>query len=91
MFDNSVDMGAQASFAMEFCAVESCGKRTPSRIVSVRRDEVIHLILAGANREANLELLSDLCKMMVDGSLWAMGEITPFPVHSVMKQLPQEL
>ena len=34
VFDDTVDMAAQARFAMEFCAVESCGKCTPCRIGS---------------------------------------------------------
>ena len=29
VFDDSVDMAAQARYAMEFCAIESCGKCTP--------------------------------------------------------------
>ncbi|WP_421911977.1 formate dehydrogenase beta subunit [Marinobacter sp.] len=91
VFDDTVDMGAQARFAMEFCAVESCGKCTPCRIGSVRGVEVIDRILAGENRDANLSLLEDLCETMVDGSLCAMGGMTPFPVQSVMKYFPDDL
>lgn len=29
-FDDTVDMAAQAEFAMAFCAHESCGKCTPA-------------------------------------------------------------
>src|SRR3546814_6746123 len=39
VFDDSVDMAQMARFAMEFCAVESCGKCTPCRIGSTRRSE----------------------------------------------------
>ncbi|AXS83676.1 MULTISPECIES: NADH-quinone oxidoreductase subunit NuoF [Marinobacter] len=91
VFDDTVDMGAQARFAMEFCTVESCGKCTPCRIGSVRGVEVIDRIRAGENREANLALLEDLCETMVDGSLCAMGGMTPFPVQSVMKHFPDDL
>lgn len=91
MFDDTVDMGEQARFAMEFCAVESCGKCTPCRIGSVRGVEVIDRIRADDNREANLELLEELCETMVDGSLCAMGGMTPFPVQSVMKHFPDDL
>src|SRR3546814_1721881 len=38
VFDDSVDMAQMARFAMEFCAVESCGKCTPCRIGSTRGD-----------------------------------------------------
>ena len=47
VFDDTVDMAHQARFAMEFCAVESCGKCTPCRIGSVRGMEVIDRIMAG--------------------------------------------
>lgn len=91
MFDDTVDMGEQARFSMEFCAVESCGKCTPCRIGSVRGVEVIDKIRAGDNAEKNLELLSDLCETMIDGSLCAMGGMTPYPVESVMKYFPEDL
>ncbi|MFN6980032.1 MAG: NADH-quinone oxidoreductase subunit F, partial [Gemmobacter sp.] len=42
--DDSADMLAMARFAMEFCAVESCGKCTPCRIGAVRGIEVIDRI-----------------------------------------------
>ncbi|WP_205341413.1 formate dehydrogenase beta subunit [Denitrificimonas caeni] len=91
VFDDTVDMGEQARFAMEFCSVESCGKCTPCRIGSVRGVEVIDRIRAGENRDDNLELLAELCETMVDGSLCAMGGMTPFPVQSVMKYFPEDL
>jgi formate dehydrogenase iron-sulfur subunit len=90
-FDDTVDMGEQARFAMEFCAVESCGKCTPCRIGSVRGVEVIDRIRAGTDRDNNLVLLQELCETMVDGSLCAMGGMTPFPVQSVMKHFPEDL
>ncbi|MDW5377001.1 NADH-ubiquinone oxidoreductase-F iron-sulfur binding region domain-containing protein [Halomonas sp. HP20-15] len=91
MFDDTVDMGEQARFAMEFCSVESCGKCTPCRIGAVRGVEVIDRIRAGDNRDANLELLSELCDTMVAGSLCAMGGMTPFPVQSVLQHFPDDL
>src|SRR5881409_1522039 len=69
VFDDSVDMAKQARFAMEFCAIESCGKCTPCRIGAVRGVEVIDKIIAGIERDKNLELLDDLCTTMIDGSL----------------------
>ena len=85
VFDDTVDMAHQARFAMEFCAEESCGKCTPCRIGSVRGVEVIDRIIAGEDQEANLVLLEDLCEVMVDGSLCAMGGLTPNPVRSALK------
>ncbi|MEQ9563511.1 MAG: NADH-quinone oxidoreductase subunit NuoF [Woeseiaceae bacterium] len=90
VFDDTVDMGAQARFAMEFCAIESCGKCTPCRIGSVRGVEVIDRIRSNENREANIALLSELCDTMVDGSLCAMGGLTPYPVRSALKYFPED-
>jgi len=90
VFDDTVDMSLQARFAMEFCAEESCGKCTPCRVGAVRGVEVIDRIIAGENREANLELLEDLCETMIDGSLCAMGGLTPMPVRSVLEYFPED-
>lgn len=90
VFDDSVDMLEQARFAMEFCAVESCGKCTPCRIGSVRGVEVIDKISKNENRSANLELLEELCETLDAGSLCAMGGLTPMPVRSAVKYFPQD-
>ena len=91
VFDDTVDMGEQARFAFEFCALESCGKCTPCRIGSVRGVEIVDKLREGVNRDANLILLKDLCDTLVEGSLCAMGGMTPFPVMSVVKHFPEEL
>jgi len=90
VFDDTVDMAAQARFAMEFCAVESCGKCTPCRVGSTRGVEVIDKITAGVDRERNLVLLDDLCTTMTDGSLCAMGGLTPLPVRSALAHFPED-
>nr|WP_320134647.1 NADH-quinone oxidoreductase subunit NuoF [uncultured Amphritea sp.] len=90
VFDDTVDMSAQARFSMEFCVAESCGKCTPCRIGSTRGVEVIDRIRNDENRAANMELLSDLCDTMIDGSLCAMGGMTPFPVQSAVKHFPED-
>ena len=90
VFDDSVDMASQARFAMEFCAIESCGKCTPCRIGAQRGVEVIDKIVANENRQKNLELLEDLCVTMTDGSLCAMGGLTPMPVMSAVKGFPED-
>lgn len=43
-FDDTVDMAHMAQYAMEFCAIESCGKCTPCRIGSTRGVETIQKI-----------------------------------------------
>jgi formate dehydrogenase iron-sulfur subunit len=84
VFDESVDMAQQAKFAMEFCAIESCGKCTPCRLGSTRGAETIEKIMLGEDVQGNKKLLLDLCEVMTDGSLCAMGGLTPLPVRSAM-------
>jgi len=89
-FDDTVDMAQQARFAMEFCAIESCGKCTPCRIGSTRGVEVIDRIIGNHARAMNTTLLRDLCDTMVNGSLCALGGLTPFPVLSAMEHFPED-
>jgi formate dehydrogenase iron-sulfur subunit len=91
VFDDTADMAQQARFAMEFCAIESCGKCTPCRVGAVRGVEVIDKILNGKDEKANIELLEELCQTMVDGSLCALGGMAPFPVLSILKHYPDAL
>jgi formate dehydrogenase iron-sulfur subunit len=89
-FDDTVDMLEQARYAMEFCAVESCGKCTPCRIGSTRGVELIDRIRANVERERNLATLDDLCNTMRYGSLCALGGLTPDPVVSALEHFPQD-
>jgi formate dehydrogenase iron-sulfur subunit len=91
VFDDRADLGAMARFAMEFCALESCGKCTPCRIGSVRAVEVIDRIHGGEDADNNRVLLQDLCDTMIDGSLCALGGMAPLPVRSIMEHFPEEL
>lgn len=90
VFDDTADMAKQARFAMEFCAIESCGKCTPCRIGSTRGAEVIDRIVADDNRAGNVEVLRDLCNTMKFGSLCALGGFTPYPVMSALTHFPDD-
>ena len=80
----------QARFAMQFCAAESCGKCTPCRVGAVRGVEVLERIAAGHDVAANRALLADLCDTMEQASLCAMGGLTPNPVRSALRWLPED-
>ncbi len=90
VFDDTVDMAAMARYAMEFCALESCGKCTPCRIGSTRGAEVIDRIVQNVDRDQNTELLQDLCTTMKDASLCAMGGLTPLPVLSALEHFGED-
>jgi formate dehydrogenase iron-sulfur subunit len=88
--DDTADLSRLARYAMEFCALESCGKCTPCRIGSTRGVEVLDRIRANAGRAQQAALLRDLCDTMVHGSLCAMGSMTPIPVMSALQHFPQD-
>jgi formate dehydrogenase iron-sulfur subunit len=90
VFDDSVNMAQMARFAMEFCAIESCGKCTPCRLGSTRGIETLDQIIAGKNVEDNLALIADLSETMKFGSLCALGGFTPYPVMSAIKHFPED-
>ncbi|MBC7312299.1 MAG: NADH-quinone oxidoreductase subunit NuoF [Rhizobium sp.] len=90
VFDDTADMLKQARFAMEFCAIESCGKCTPCRIGSTRGVETVDRIARGIEPEKNRALLTDLCNTMKFGSLCALGGFTPYPVMSALHHFPED-
>ncbi|TWG55203.1 NADH-quinone oxidoreductase subunit NuoF [Aminobacter sp. J44] len=90
VFDDTADMLKQARFAMEFCAIESCGKCTPCRIGSTRGVETLDKVAAGIEPQKNLELVADLCNTMKFGSLCALGGFTPYPVMSALTHFPED-
>jgi formate dehydrogenase iron-sulfur subunit len=92
VFDDTVDLARQARYAMEFCAIESCGKCTPCRIGSTRGVELIDQILVGnsGSRGENADILRELCDTMTGASLCALGGLTPLPVTSALKHFPQD-
>ena len=94
VFDDTINMADMARYAMEFCAIESCGKCTPCRIGSTRGVELIDKLCDPEQRlqkQANLDLLDELCDTMEDGSLCAMGGMTPFPVRSAIKYFGEDI
>ncbi len=90
VFDDTVDMAHMARYAMEFCAIESCGKCTPCRIGSTRGVEVIDRIVANEQRGKNIALLQSLCDTMLNGSLCALGGMAPYPVLSALNHFPED-
>jgi len=90
VYNDTTDMAQMARYAMEFCEIESCGKCTPCRIGSVRGKETLDKIIAGENVAQNIAVLDDLCDLMEEASLCAMGGLTPLPVRTAMQHFPDE-
>lgn len=89
-FDDTMNMAEMARYAMEFCAIESCGKCTPCRIGSTRGIEVMDDIINNVDREKNIILLRSLCDTLLNGSLCALGGMTPYPVLSALNHFPED-
>lgn len=89
-FDDSVDMAKMARYAFEFCAEESCGKCTPCRIGSTRGVEVMDKVIAGKQHGKQIQILRDLSDTMLNGSLCALGGMTPYPVLSALNHFPED-
>ena len=89
-FDDTVDMAEMARYSMEFCKIESCGKCTPCRIGSTRGMEVMEDIIKGNDLGKNVPLLRDLCNTLLNGSLCALGGMTPYPVLSALNHFPED-
>ncbi|MBT8107980.1 MAG: formate dehydrogenase, partial [Gammaproteobacteria bacterium] len=90
VFDDTANMARQARFAMEFCAIESCGKCTPCRIGSTRGVELIDRLITGEKRDESYDLLIELCDTMENASLCAMGGMTPYPVRSILQHFAED-
>ena len=93
-FDDTVDMAKMARYAFEFCAIESCGKCTPCRIGSTRGVEVIDRIISNKNNPKEhakqVQLVRDLSDTMINGSLCALGGMTPYPVLSAINHFGED-
>lgn len=89
-FDDTVNMAEMARYSMEFCAIESCGKCTPCRIGSTRGTELMDDIIKGDDLSKNIPLLRDLCDTLLNGSLCALGGMTPYPVLSALNHFPED-
>ncbi len=89
-FDDTVRMDEMARWAMEFCAIESCGKCTPCRIGSTRGVELFDRVIAGIDRERSLQVIDELCDTLLHGSLCGLGGLTPYPVRSALRHFPED-
>jgi formate dehydrogenase iron-sulfur subunit len=90
VFDDTVNMAKMARYAFEFCAIESCGKCTPCRIGAVRGVEVMDKITSGTEHTKNIQVLRDLSDTMLNGSLCALGGMTPYPVISALNHFGED-
>jgi len=90
VMDEDDCMVGVAKFFLEFTLDESCGKCTPCRIGNTRLYELLDGITKGRGTLQDLEHLKELSEAIKDTSLCGLGQSSPNPVLSTLKQFPDE-
>ena len=91
VFDDTVDHGPAGALRdgvlrdRELRQVHALPHRLDARRRSDRRDH-----RGTRTARPDLALLDDLCELMLDGSLCALGGLTPYPVLSAMRHFPED-
>ena len=91
VFDDTVDLARQARFAMEFCADRELRQvhALPYRLDARRGSDRPDYRESGPHARI-CEVLDDLCELMTDGSLCALGGLIPYPVQSAVRHFPED-
>jgi NADH:ubiquinone oxidoreductase subunit F (NADH-binding)/NADH:ubiquinone oxidoreductase subunit E len=79
------DMKAVALNLMRFFEDESCGQCTPCRVGT---EKAVKLMEQGP---WNVELLTELSRLMRDASICGLGQAAPNPLLSVLTHFPEDL
>lgn len=85
VFDDSNDVLDIVENLMEFFTHESCGKCTPCREGNMRLLQLIRKIKNGRGEMKDLDTLQELSATMMDCSLCGLGQASPSPVVSTLK------
>lgn len=79
-----------ARYFIDFLCDESCGKCIPCREGLKQMREILNRIVKGKGKEEDIEIIEDLSKVMVKGSLCALGTTAPNPVLSSLRYFRDE-
>lgn len=90
IMDEDDCMVSIAKFFLEFTLDESCGKCTPCRIGNTRLYEILSRITEGEGRMEDLKLLEELSDTIKEASLCGLGQTSPNPVLSTLKEFREE-
>lgn len=90
VMDEDDCMVAIAKFFLEFTLDESCGKCTPCRIGNTRLHEILEKITHGRGTMEDMKLLKILSETVQTTSLCGLGQTSPNPIISTMKQFEDE-
>jgi bidirectional [NiFe] hydrogenase diaphorase subunit len=90
VMDDQSCMPDVAKFFMEFCMDESCGKCNPCRGGTVQMHRMLTKITNGSATMEDLAKLEELCVMVKDASLCALGGTCPNPIYSTLRYFRDE-
>jgi NADH:ubiquinone oxidoreductase subunit F (NADH-binding)/(2Fe-2S) ferredoxin/NAD-dependent dihydropyrimidine dehydrogenase PreA subunit len=79
-----------AKFFLEFTLDESCGRCTPCRVGNKRLHEMLVKVCSGKADMRTLEKLRQLSDTIKDTSLCGLGQTSPNPVLSTLRQFRRE-
>lgn len=79
-----------AKYFLDFTVEESCGKCAPCRVGNKRLHELLEKIAKGKGEQADLDRLTNLGGVIKDTSLCGLGQSSPNPVLSTMKNFMNE-
>jgi NADH-quinone oxidoreductase subunit F len=79
-----------ARYFLTFVQKESCGKCPFCRIGTKRLLEILERICSGSGKMEDIDLLTDLCGQIKDGSLCGLGQTAPNPVLTTLKYFRDE-
>lgn len=90
VMDDTTCMVDMARFFLNFTQNESCGKCTFCRIGTKRMLEILNRITQGKGESGDIEILEDLSRKIIKGSLCGLGQTAPNPVLTTIKYFRDE-
>ena len=87
VYDESADLVDAVIRIAEFFRDESCGQCVPCRVGTVRQEEALKRLAAGAANGNEREVLADLAAVMTDASICGLGQTAASAVTSAMINL----
>jgi NADH-quinone oxidoreductase subunit F len=88
VFDETVDVPDLLVRIARFFRDESCGQCVPCRVGTVRQEELLARLAAGAprgSREEEIALLNDIAQAMRDASICGLGQTASAAIQSAIR------
>ncbi len=90
VMDETSCMVDVAKYFMEFCMTESCGKCVPCRAGTQQMHAILEKITAGEATQGDVDMLAELCDLVINTSLCGLGQSAPNPVMTTLRYFRKE-